>query len=542
MSGTGNAIGTAILTIPNPLTISAQDLILTLTGPTNVTLPETGILITDAVTTLSSLTSIGTIATGVWQATAIGGNYGGTGVDNGVSTITLGGNLVTSGSDSLTLTTTGPTNVTLPTTGTLVTTAGTVANATNIAITDDTTTNATMYPAWVTAATGNLPAKVSSTKLTFNPSTAVLTTTTFAGALSGNATTATTATNATNTAITDDTTTNATMYPTWVTAATGNLPQKVSSTKMSFNPSTGLLTTTSYAGAWAGTAIDVAHGGTGVASTTAYAVLCGGTTSTAALQSIASVGSSGDVLTSNGAGALPTFQATGATSGRLIGVTIYSSGTNTFTPNAAGNTYYVYVLGGGGGGGGVAGGGGGTVGAGGGGSGGFAYAKLSKAQMIGAGTTAQAVVGALGAGGTSGANTGSTGGTSTLKDNGGAGATLISCSGGVGGLGGTVSVASQVINGGAGGGATISSGTSLAATSVNGTYGLALGTVAAGVQGGGGAITSFASGGRGSVSTGGAGGGASGPGAGGAGAFSSDVTSYAGGDGTAGAIIIYEYS
>lgn len=54
--------------------------------------------------------------------------------------------------------------------------------------------------------------------------------------------------------------------------------------------------------------IQVAKGGTGVASTTAYAVLCGGTTSTGALQSIASVGSSGDVLTSNGAGALPTFQ------------------------------------------------------------------------------------------------------------------------------------------------------------------------------------------------------------------------------------------
>lgn len=65
---------------------------------------------------------------------------------------------------------------------------------------------------------------------------------TITGALSGNATTATTATNATNTAITDDTTTSATMYPTWVTAATGNLPQKVSSTKMSFNPSTGTLT------------------------------------------------------------------------------------------------------------------------------------------------------------------------------------------------------------------------------------------------------------------------------------------------------------
>ncbi len=49
---------------------------------------------------------------------------------------------------------------------------------------------------------------------------------------------------ATNTTITDDTTTNGTEYLTWVTAATGNLPQKVSSTKLSFNPSTGMLTST----------------------------------------------------------------------------------------------------------------------------------------------------------------------------------------------------------------------------------------------------------------------------------------------------------
>lgn len=56
----------------------------------------------------------------------------------------------------------------------------------------------------------------------------------------------------------------------------------------------------------------VAQGGTGNASATAYAVQCGGTTSTGALQSIASVGTSGQVLTSNGAGALPTFQTVNA--------------------------------------------------------------------------------------------------------------------------------------------------------------------------------------------------------------------------------------
>jgi hypothetical protein len=249
-------------------------------------------------------------------------------------------------------------------------------NAVNVGITDDTTTATSVYPAWVTTTTGNLPVKTASTKLSFVPSTGVLSATSFSGAGTGltgtasslsiggnaatatsattattatnvtggaagslvyqsaasttttlalgttnyvltagasapqyvaqstlsvgsattattatnvtggaagsivyqtgsgatstlalgtsgyvltagatapsyvaqstlsvgSATTATTATNATNVGITNDTTTNATVYPTWVTANTGNLPQKVSSTKLSFNPSTGALT------------------------------------------------------------------------------------------------------------------------------------------------------------------------------------------------------------------------------------------------------------------------------------------------------------
>jgi hypothetical protein len=160
-------------------------------------------------------------------------------------------------------------------------------------VTDDTTTNATRYPLFAAATSGNLTTEyTSSTKYQFNPSTGVLTatqfsgsgagltsipnsaltnssitvgstaislgssattiaglvsvtSTTFVGALTGNAssaTTATTATNATNTAITDDTSTNATVYPTWVSNSSGNQAQKTSSTKMSFNPSTGALT------------------------------------------------------------------------------------------------------------------------------------------------------------------------------------------------------------------------------------------------------------------------------------------------------------
>lgn len=71
-----------------------------------------------------------------------------------------------------------------------------------------------------------------------------------------------------------------------------------------------------------GTDIPVADGGTGVSTLTAYAVMCGGTTGTGAVQSVAGLGTSGQVLTSNGAGALPTFQ--DATGGALpVGAMLY---------------------------------------------------------------------------------------------------------------------------------------------------------------------------------------------------------------------------
>jgi hypothetical protein len=72
----------------------------------------------------SSLTSVGTIATGVWNGTIISSTYGGTGVNNGSNTITVGGNVTYSGAYTQTFTATGNTSVTLPTTGTLATLAG----------------------------------------------------------------------------------------------------------------------------------------------------------------------------------------------------------------------------------------------------------------------------------------------------------------------------------------------------------------------------------------------------------------------------------
>jgi len=82
--------------------------------------------------------------------------------------------------------------------------------------------------------------------------------------------------------------------------------------------------------------VGVANGGTGLTTATAYSLLAGGTTSTGAFQSLASVGTTGQVLTSNGASALPTWQnsASGST-----GVTNYTftSSTANFTLTSSSN-------------------------------------------------------------------------------------------------------------------------------------------------------------------------------------------------------------
>jgi hypothetical protein len=167
-------------------------------------------------------------------------------------------------------------------------------------VTDDTTTNGTRYPLFANQTSGSLTTVfAASTKYQFNPSTGVLTATGFAGLATGltglpageltgtipstvlgnsslhigtttialnrasavqsltgvsidgsagSATTAGTATNANNFAVTDDTTTNADYFPVWVTNSTGNLPARVSSTKLKFNPSTGIFTATGGTG------------------------------------------------------------------------------------------------------------------------------------------------------------------------------------------------------------------------------------------------------------------------------------------------------
>ncbi len=122
----------------------------------------------------TSITTLGTVGTGTWQGTVVAGQYGGTGVNNSGKTITLGGNLVTSGAFSTTLTVTANTSVTLPVTGTLATLAGT-----------ETLTNKTLTAPVISTIvnTGTLTLPTSTDTLVGRATTDTLTNKTLSGAV-----------------------------------------------------------------------------------------------------------------------------------------------------------------------------------------------------------------------------------------------------------------------------------------------------------------------------------------------------------------------
>jgi len=182
-------------------------------------------------------------------------------------------------------------------------------------VTDDTTTNGTRYPLFANQTSGNLSTEyTSSTKLQYNPSTGVFTSTSFSGAgtgltgtasslsIGGNAATATSATSATTSTnlagglagylpyqsavntttflapgtngyiltlssglptwaaapatgvtITDDTSSATAYYPLFARVTSGTVTTEyTSSTKLNYTPSTGLLAATSFSGAGTG--------------------------------------------------------------------------------------------------------------------------------------------------------------------------------------------------------------------------------------------------------------------------------------------------
>ena len=118
-------------------------------------------------------------------------------------------------------------------------------------------------------------------------------------------------------------------------------------TTLASNVVTSSLTTvgTIGTGVWNGTTIDVPHGGTNNTSFTAYSIIAAGTTSTGAFQNVSGVGTTGQVLTSNGASALPTWQA--ATGGTLTAPTItkFSTSTSgTYTTPTSPSPLYLRVI------------------------------------------------------------------------------------------------------------------------------------------------------------------------------------------------------
>jgi hypothetical protein len=90
--------------------------LLTYSGPNGMSLPNGGI---SAIGKISALDY-----TGFWGGDIITPTYGGTGINNGNSTITLGDSLKTVGAHNLTFNVTAVTDITLPTTGTVATLAG----------------------------------------------------------------------------------------------------------------------------------------------------------------------------------------------------------------------------------------------------------------------------------------------------------------------------------------------------------------------------------------------------------------------------------
>lgn len=165
-------------------TSGAHSLTLTTTGDTTVTFPTSGTLVNTAVTTLSSLASVGTITSGVWNATDVPVSAGGT----GLSTISALSVWVANSLDTVTEVTPGAGNSIRINAGGTAWEAFTPSSSTPTVITvANEATDTTCFPLFVTAATGDLGPKTNA-GLSFNSSTSILTATGFAGPLTGNVT------------------------------------------------------------------------------------------------------------------------------------------------------------------------------------------------------------------------------------------------------------------------------------------------------------------------------------------------------------------
>ena len=126
---------------------------------------------------------------------------------------------------------------------------GNASSASAVSTSAENTGTASRYILFANSASGNQALKTDS-GLKYVPSTNTIT-----AALTGNASSATYASAVTLTA---DNATNATRYPLFVSAATGNLSPRTD-TGFTYNPSTGALTSTTFIGALSGTATNLSR-------------------------------------------------------------------------------------------------------------------------------------------------------------------------------------------------------------------------------------------------------------------------------------------
>jgi hypothetical protein len=274
--GTGQTTATAAFNALNPMT-------------------TTGDIIYEASSTTAARLGIGstgqilTVVAGIpaWAAAPAAMVYPGAGIPNSTGTA-WGTSYTTTGSGTVVALATSP-SFTTPILGTP--SSGTLTSCTGLPVATGISGLGTGVATALAVNVGSAGAFVTFNGALGTPSSGVATnlTGTASGlSIGGNAatatsatsaTTATTATNANNLAIIDDTTTNATVYPVWSNGTTGNQALETSSTKLSFNPSTGKLTATSFTGSGADlTNLDagdisagtlaVARGGTGVTTST----------------------------------------------------------------------------------------------------------------------------------------------------------------------------------------------------------------------------------------------------------------------------------